>query len=247
MNSLAISLVIFTSCSPKTATTSTTTLTREEIKINEVEFEFLSIKSKINFEEAGNTKNATALIRMKKDSVIWFNLSGTLGVQGMRGLLTHDSIRMVNRVDKEYYSMSYDQLSKEFNFDIDYRLIQAMILGEMPVDQQNTESITEEGGRFIIHQAVGNKYIDNYINTNTRKVTEVSVTEVDTENSLKLLYGDFREIDSHLFPFSSFVSLIHTNEFGELETKVTINHGKVSFSDKALSFPYSVPKKYVKK
>jgi len=242
-----LAAILFIGCSPKISNVSSTTLSRDNIKIEEVDFDFLSIKSKIKFEEAGNVKNASANIRLKKDSILWFNLSGTLGVQGLRGILTQDSILMINRVEKEYYSMSYDQLSQEFNFDIDYSLIQAMILGEMPRKQQEGETITQEGNRYIIHQGFGDKYIDNYINTETRKVTEVQVLETNTENSLKLLYGDFREVSMHLFPFSNFVSLIHTNEFGELETKVTINHTKVSFSDKELHFPFSVPKKYVNK
>ena len=144
-------------CSPKIATTSSTTFTREEIKIDQVDFDYLSIKSKIEFVEAGNKKNATAVIRLRKDSILWFNLSGTLGVQGLRGLLTEDSILMINRVEKEYYTMSYAQLSKEFNFAIDYSLIQAMILGEMPVSEQEGETITQEGDRYIIHQGIGNK------------------------------------------------------------------------------------------
>jgi hypothetical protein len=234
-------------CSPKTTTTSSSTFTRDELKIDEVQFDYLTIRSKIKFEEAGNSKNATALIRMKKDSIIWFNLSGTLGMQGLRGILTADSILMVNRVEKEYYAMSYKDLSKDFNFAIDYDLIQAMILGEMPKGEQDGESITKEGERYIIHQSFGDKYVDNYINADTRKVTEVNVTEVGTENSLKLLYGDFQDVDTNLFPNSSYVSLIHTNEFGELETNVTLDHNKVSFSDKALNFPFSVPKKYVTK
>jgi hypothetical protein len=205
------------------------------------------MKSKIEFEEAGNKKNATALMRIKKDSIIWFNLSGTLGIQGLRGILTKDSLKMINRVDKEFYTMDYQQLSKEFNFTIDFELLQAMIMGDMPRGEKDDETVTKEGNRFIIHQGFGDIYIDNYINTDTKKVTEVQVFESNTENSLKLLYGDFRQVSNYLFPYSSFVSLIHTNEFGELETKVTINHNKVVFSDKKLKFPFTVPKKYVKK
>jgi hypothetical protein len=122
-----------------------------------------------------------------------------------------------------------------------------MILGEMPKGKQEGETITKEGNSYIIHQGFGDIYIDNYISSTTKKVNEVQVFEINTENSLKLLYGDFRQIEDHLFPYSSFVSLIHTNEFGELETRVTLKHNKIYFSDKELKFPYAVPKKYVKK
>lgn len=236
------------SCSPRATVTTSSQYSREDLEIVEIQFEYLSMKSKVIFQEgAGNKKNASASIRVRKDSVIWFNLSGTLGMQGMRGLLTRDSIKMLNRVDKEYWQLDYEQLSKEFNFNIDYDLIQAMILGDMPKGKQETESITQHKGSFIIHQAFGDIYIDNYIDTNTRRVTEVEILEAPSKNSLKLLYGNFQLVEGHYFPFSNFLSLIHNNEFGELETRVNIDHSRVAFADKSLRFPFTVPNKYVKK
>ena len=206
------------------------------------------MKSKLEFQEgAGNKKNAAASIRIKKDSVIWFNLTGTLGVQGIRGLLTQDSVKMINRVDKEYWALDYNQLSEEFNFSIDFDLIQAMVLGVMPKGKQENESITENRGDFVIHQSFGDIYIDNYVDKKTRRVTEVEILEGPTQNSLKLLYGDFRDVQGHPVPFSNFLSLVHNNEFGELETRVNIDHTSIEFTDKSMRFPFTIPKKYVKK
>jgi hypothetical protein len=239
--------IFFSSCSKKLTGTSAT-LDRDEIGIDMVDFDYLSIKSKIEFQEAASSvKNATALIRLKKDSVMWFNLSGTLGVQGVRGILTQDSIKMINRVEKQYYLMDYDDLSREFNFKIDFSIIQAMVLGEMPKGIQEGETISKERDRYVIHQNFGDVYIDNYISASTKKVTEVSILETPTKNSMTLLYGDFQQVNEQYFPFSSFVSLIHNNEFGELETKVDITHNKVEFSDKELKFPFTIPSRYVQK
>lgn len=237
------------SCSPKTAgvTSRSGNYDRESLEIQHIDFDYLTIKSKIEFHEASNSKNATALIRVKKDSVIWFNLSGTLGVQGIRGLLTQDSIRIVNRVDKEYWTLDYKQLSQEFNFNIDFGLIQAMILGEMPKPKKDDETITREKGNFVIHQQFGDFYIDNFISASTRKITEVNILEAPTRNSLTLMYGDFQPVENQYFPFSSFVSLIHNNEFGELETKVDIAHSKVDIPDKPLRFPFSIPDRYAER
>ena len=165
--------IIASSCSKKLKS-SNTSLVRSELGIDEVQFEYLSIKSKIDFQEASSSKNATALIRLKKDSIMWFNLSGTLGVQGLRVIMTSDSVKMINRVDNEYLLMNYDDLSEEFNFKIDFSIIQAMILGEMPKGMQEGETITKERDRFVIHQTFGDIYIDNYISAINKKVTEVN-------------------------------------------------------------------------
>lgn len=253
MNSryILIAAIVFstliTSCSKKIVRTNSQ-LNRDEIGIDEVQFDYMSIKSKIEFKEAASSsKNAAAVIRLKKDSIIWFNLSGTLGMQGVRGILTQDSMKMISRVDKEYWVMNYEELSKEFNFKIDFPIIQAMILGQMPKGIQEGETVVKERDRFVIKQNFGDIYIDNYISSRTRKVTEVNILEAETSNSLTLLYGDFQLIDDQIFPFSSFVSLIHNNEFGELETNVNITHNKVDFSDKELKFPFTIPSKYAKK
>ena len=79
----------------------TKTYDRESLKIQQLDFNYLNIKSKIELREQHKSTNVTAIVRIKKDSLIWFNLSGALGVQGMRGVVTQDSVYIINRVAKE--------------------------------------------------------------------------------------------------------------------------------------------------
>lgn len=217
---------------------------RENLAIQEFDFDYLTIKSKVKLEETHKTTNATALLRIRKDSLIWFNLSGTLGVQGMRGIITKDSVRIINRVEKQYLAYSFEDVSREFNFPIDFELVQAMVIGDMPKSTAEDDYTRLTRGKYIVRQNLGDISIDNYINPEIMKLVEVDVTEKTTENSLKLLYKDFKELNNQAFPFSSFISLIHNNEFGELETQLTIEHSKVEVSEESLRFPFTVPKKY---
>jgi len=87
------------------------TYDRESLDIQQLDFDYLNIKSKIELKETHKTTNVTAIIRIKKDSLIWFNLSGALGVQGMRGLVTQDSVFIINRVAKEYSIFNFSFIS----------------------------------------------------------------------------------------------------------------------------------------
>lgn len=223
------------------------TYDRESLDIQQLEFDYLSIKSKIELKETHKTTNVTAIIRLKKDSIIWFNLSGALGVQGMRGIVTQDSVFIINRVAKEYSVFNFTDVAKEFNFPIDFALLQSMIVGNMPKPDEPDQLIKRENNKFIIRQNINSILIDNYIDETNMKVVEVQVTEKETDNSLKLLYKDFREINDQAFPFSAFVSLIHHNEFGQLETQMTIEHARVEAPEKELKFPFNIPNKYVRK
>ena len=243
---IIITVPLLTSCGTKVAMF-TKTYDRAELNIQQLQFDYLSIKSKIELHEPHKTTKATALVRIKKDSIIWFNLSGALGVQGMRGIVTKDSVYLINRVAKEYSVFSFAEVGKEFNFPIDFSLLQSMIVGNMPKANEPDQSIIHEGNKFIVKQSINEIIIENYIDDSNMKLVEVEVTEKKTENSLKLLYKDFREINNQAFPFSAFISLIHFNEFGQLETQMNIEHSRVESSEKELKFPFSIPTKYERK
>lgn len=239
-------LPLITSCGTKVARF-TQTYDRASLDIQQLEFDYLTIKSKIELHEQHKTTKFTALVRLKKDSIIWFNLSGAMGVQGMRGIVTKDSVFMINRVAKEYSVYTFTDVNQEFNFPIDFALLQSMIVGNMPKPDEPDQSIKHEGKQYVVKQSINDIRIDNYIDDTNMKLVEVEVTEKKTDNSLKLLYKDFREINNQAFPFSAFISLIHHNEFGQLETQMTIDHSKVESTDKELKFPFNIPNKYARK
>jgi len=220
---------------------------RSELLIQTLDFDYLSIRSKVELTQPNKVTKVSALIRMKKDSLIWFNLSGALGVQGMRGIITRDSVYLINRVESEYAIYSYRDISREFNFPIDYSIIQSMIVGDMPKPDVEEQFIKREGRKYVIRQSLENMQLSNYIDDSNMKLVEVQVRERETENELKLMYKDFRVLNNQAFPYSAFASLIHFNEFGQLETQMVIEHTRVEESDKDLKFPFNIPNKYVRK
>ena len=90
------------SCSKKISGITQDSDISKNFYINEFQFDYFILKSKINLVDDGKKQNATVLFRIKKDSIIWFNISGSLGIQGVRGILTKDSVKILNRLEKEY-------------------------------------------------------------------------------------------------------------------------------------------------
>ena len=238
-------IIVFGSCSKRGAIFTRST-DRDELKVQELAFDYLSIKSKVELTQPNKVTKVTALIRMKKDSLIWFNLSGALGVQGMRVIITQDSVFIINRVENQFNAYSFDDISREFNFPIDYSIVQSMIIGDMPKPDIPRQNIKRGNKKRIIRQNMENILIDNYIDDTKMKLVELQVRERETDNELKLLYKDFRLLNDQAFPYSAFASLIHSNEFGQLETQMLIEHSRVEVSDKELKFPFNIPNKYVR-
>src|SRR5215217_2817882 len=79
---------------------------------NRIDFETFSAKVKVDFEGSDGKKNDfNAFIRLRKDSVLWVSINALLGIEAFRVLITPDSVKVLNKLDKvvQLRSVSYLQ------------------------------------------------------------------------------------------------------------------------------------------
>lgn len=94
------------------------------------EFKFDRVNAKINVEaNIDSADNSfTVTLRMKRDSVIWMSLS-KLGIEGARVLISKDSVRFMNRTNNKYFVGDYAYLSKMLNTELDFEILQSLLVG----------------------------------------------------------------------------------------------------------------------
>ena len=228
-------------------TTGTKDFDLKSVNVVPLDFNYLSTKSKVTFKDDNTALSFTATIRVKRDSVIWMSLSPALGIEAVRGLITRDSIYIINRLERTYSVLDFASLSRKFNFDIHYGLVQAMLLGDMPFGQQETDRIMKKGQNILIHQEQGNIAIDNYIDPEKMKTERVQLYETSSTNALTLLYSDFQPFPEFFFPYSSKIVLSYRAGSDQRTTLIDIDHGKAEIANAALQFPFNVPQKYDRK
>ena len=109
--SLLIAIIfILCSCSTNKTTSSLRTLSANHI-IREIEdnrFEFDNLDTKFNVRLEGNNIGLKGQLKMKNDSVIWISLSLKLGIEVARVMITEDSVKLINRTNKTYFSESIE-------------------------------------------------------------------------------------------------------------------------------------------
>lgn len=239
-----LGLFFFYSCSRKTAP-GITGVDRNSLNIQELDPEYFSTKSKIKYKDPSQNFAATANIRLKKDSLIWISVSPALGIEAVRCLINTDSVTIINKINKEYYVQSFDELSRKFNIEINFDLIQAMFLGNLPKNKLPLQKIIKQNDHFLIKQAEGDLKIDNYISRDNMKVEKVTIEEGSDDYSLVLEYGNFQMLDTFIFPYKNLISI--SNGHAASATIIDIEHSKAEIGDKDLSFPFSIPQKYERK
>ena len=185
-----------------------------KFNVQEVDFDYLSAKSKVRYQEGNKQVNGTAHIRMKKDSIIWFSVAPAVGIEVSRGMITSDTVLILNRLDKEFYVFTYPEISRYFNFQVDFKLIQNILLGNLPVDLDNDSRIAKENNYYMVKQSQGALNFQSFVNMSNMKVETVLATEKPSDNFMTLKYSEFQPVNNLLFPFSCLVNLTHKSDKG---------------------------------
>jgi len=178
--------------------------------------------------------------------VIWMTFS-VIGVQGGKALINKDSITVVSNVDKEYYVFDYAELSKRYNFDINFGVIQAAMLGNLIKPRSDQDQIAQEASFFMLKQSTGTVEVANYINSASMKIEKVEMKENNTNNSLVLNYSNFQPLSNKLFPYNGTINLFYKTFGGILNTTIIFEYNKAEVGDKELKFPFNIPKRYVRR
>ncbi|PCJ88164.1 MAG: hypothetical protein COA57_03535 [Flavobacteriales bacterium] len=124
----------------------------EELKKNEFDFEWLSMKINAEVVNEGKNNSFKANIRIRKDSLIWVSITPLMGIEAVRLLITPDTVKAVNRIESTYFIGGYDFLSKKLNVDVSFESLQAMLIGNsMDLDfGDDPPKVSMDKGRYFI-------------------------------------------------------------------------------------------------
>lgn len=216
----------------------------ERIKVQEIDFQYFKAKAKINYTDAAVSQTATIDLRMKRDSLIWLSV-GKIGIEGVRCLITRDSAYVIDRQNNSYEVYSFQALGRRFNFNISFDIIQAAILGNLPLARGNRDKlkVVKEKDYYLLRHKEDSVIVDNYVSLDNLKLKKALFIEPATTNSLTLNYENFSLINGVLFPFNSNISLQYKSPQGIYNTVVTIQYTKADVADKELRFPFNPPAK----
>lgn len=215
---------------------------REGLVVDEFNYQYFTAKAKIRFDDGTKDLAGSANVRLQKDSVIWMSLSPGLGVEVARLYISPDSIHFMDRINKTYLRLSFDQLSNEYNFDIDYNLIESLVIGNL-IFPYKREDLQDSENRLSYKQDFENFSFENFIGKESKKLEKLSVLDIETETSLSVNYDDFQELGEEIFPFTISATLDFI-EGANRQTNITIGFNRAQIENEPLKFPFDVPSKY---
>jgi hypothetical protein len=211
-----------------------------DITKNRIDFTTFAAKVKIEYEGKENSDQATAYIRIQKDSLIWISLTGALGIEGMRVLITKDSVKLMNKLQKtvQYRSLAYLQDLTEVPFD--FYALQDIIVGNPVFLDSNIVSYQSNGKDLLVLMA-GNvfKHLITLEN-NDFKVLHSKLDDIDaTRNrTCDITYDGYENASNFNFSTKRKITVAE-------KAKLNINLDFKSYNfSKPQDYPFNIPKNY---
>ena len=215
------------------------------VKATNTSFQYLSGHGKLHFQKKDTDQSANFSLRVRRDSAIW--LSGSLlGIEGVRALLTPDSVRVVNRLQKTYFAGDYAYLSQLLNVPVTYQQVQAIVLGDYQAAPKGALPVVKtEGDNQAVTFPAAPLILEQLVSASTGRLQQLKVSESAAQRSLTVAYSDFQKPSGTDLPFA-FTSHVVGQQGGAGGTTATLNYQKVEVGSGHLDFPFSVPKGYAK-
>jgi len=216
---------------------------------NDLDYEYVALKSKIKISAEDKNLRLTANIRMKKDSVIWISLSPGFGVEAARALITKDSVFILDKIHREYDKRSISQLTGDFDFGFELGMVESILLGNLIYPIAKEDKIQKSQGSYNIKQQHGDINITDVIGAKTMKLEQVTASSEVYPSSLEMTYSDFQQLKEKVYPAEINIGAKYLDKVNKSEknANITIRHTKVEIDEKKYSFAFSIPQKYARR
>jgi hypothetical protein len=210
------------------------------IQDNLIDCKTFSAKMKVHYEGSdGKDYEFNAYIRLQKDRIIWISINAVLGIEAFRALITPDSVKVLNKLDKVYQLRSVSYLQEMSHMPFDFKSLQEIVLGN-PIFLDSNILFYRKDALGISLLSVGAAYRNYLTLNNDLSIKHSILDDVDPREarSFDISYGQYEKTDT--IHFSAYRKIV-ASEKGRLDVEMIFN--KYSFNEN-LNFPFSIPKNY---
>jgi Domain of unknown function (DUF4292) len=218
--------------------------TLRQVKANHIDFTTFTAKVNVDYKGGdGKSYDVNANVRMYKDSAIWINVNALLGIDAMRVLITRDSVKLLDKLNKTYMARSVDYLQDVTALPLDLSTLQDLIIGNPLFLDSNIVSYT--AGNGVVSMLSLGEFFKNLLTLNEADKallhSKLDDADVTRNRTADLTYNDYENKKG--VPFST-QRRITVAEKTRLDIKLDFK--QYDFGGE-VSFPFSIPKNYARK
>jgi len=208
-----------------------------------LDYKTFSGKARVHFSGPDGNKEFTAHFRIRKDSVIWVNVTFA-AIPVARIFITQDSFFLLNPNQKEITRLPLSQAAKILPARVDFHSLQNLVLGE-PLREGGITSATDPafGSSWAImveDTAYIQRIVYNKVDS-TMRTGQLRTRKPGGPQAIAA-YGDYKTINSRSISTERTLNIQNGADAYSLD----MNFTKIDF-DEPLDYPFNIPKSYTEK
>jgi hypothetical protein len=200
-------------------------------------YDWFSAHAKITvINDEGRTEFG-ANLKAKKDSAIWVSIVPALGIEVARVLMTKDSVRVIDRINKKYTSYGYGVLENYTALPVNLETMEDILAG-IPIYFDRKKSDANRQDTVTVLTSGKNKIKNTLYLNPDYTLWRMNLIDSAMGKSLNLRYRDYNR--DNLKPFA-LDRAIELND--EKHTNVFVNFSRVKVNEPQ-KMPFNVKEKY---
>jgi uncharacterized protein YcfL len=213
-----------------------------KVKHQEIDFFTFNAKIKAEYESAEESQNVTAYLSILKDSVMFIQIKGFLGIIGLQAKITKDSITIVNKVQDKYVqkrAITYLQDVTQIPFT--FTTLQNLFIGNPIFVDSNIVSYKNSNDNKLVVLIIGSVFKNLLtIDNNSFLITHCKLDDVNINRNRTCDITLTNYIANNGITFSTNRS-IAVSEKSKL--RVNLDFKEYTFND-PIKYSFTIPKNY---
>ena len=173
---------------------------------------------------------------------MWISINAALGIEAFRAIITPDSVKILNKLDKVLMLRSVEYLQEVSHVPFTFAEIQNIIIGNPVYVDSNIVAYNKEE-KHISLISIGQVFKQMLTVSSvdyTLENSKLDDVDVNRARTCLVIYGDYEKKDN--IRFSTFRK-ITVSEKSKLD--IEMKYKQYDFNEE-LNFPFSIPKNYKK-
>lgn len=226
------------------------------VDVQNFDYQFLQLKGRVQYETTDDKQEAQVNIRLKRDSIIWASVS-KVGFEGVRAVITRDTVVILDRLHKSYFAGNFQALKARYNVPVTFEQLQAALVGNYLPSEGVRDASTADDPVQTLHHDQEKLAVEQFINREKKRLVKLSVVDQRSGSALTANYQDFKPLregsTEREFPYALLLSILRTatpNPAADVQPRtllISLNHKAVTVPEGRLDFPLAIPADYERK
>ncbi len=214
-------------------------------------FSWFAGKLAVNYQKGEKEPvNFRIQIRMKRDSIVWMSLVPAMGIEAARVVMTTDSVKLLNRMKKNYVLGTYRLLDSLMHTNINYAMVQALLFGDAVHYPLVDSSASVDRNAYLLTMKMNIPVTNNethtleqkvWLNPESFRIKSLLLRESGMPGKeIRIFYDEYQTVNGKTLPLKMHI-VIQANE----KIVIGITYKKVETGVRH-GFPFIIPGKYKK-